>query len=134
MMTGVTKSPIAGVALGLIFAVAMSLPVVTVVAQEWSSIAAGDPIAGSDLVEAKCGSCHASGSSGLLISGSNLTQDDIAHRVPDRQTLLRALNFQRHPSMPKYLFSDSETNNIMAYFAQLRSGDAQQPFPRSWTR
>jgi mono/diheme cytochrome c family protein len=134
MMTGVTKSPNAGAAFCLALAHAASLPVVTVPAQEWSSIAAGDAAAGKELIESRCGSCHVSGKSGLLISGSGLTQDDLAERVRDRQTLLLALHFERHPAMPKYLFRENETNNIMAYFAQLRTGNAQQPFPRSWTR
>jgi len=134
MMTGVTKSQFAGVAFCLAFAIAVSLPVVAILAQEWSPIAAGDPVAGRDLIENHCGGCHASGYTGLLVSGSNLTQDDLADRVRDRQVLLRALHFERHPTMPKFLFSENETNNILAYFAQLRSGNAQQPFPRSWTR
>lgn len=134
MMTGVTKSPIAGAAFCLALAIAVSLPVAAILAQEWSSIAAGDPIAGGELVESHCGGCHSSGYTGLLVTASSLTQNDLAERVRDRQTLLRALHFERHPTMPKFLFSENETNNILAYFGQLRSGNAQQPFPRSWTR
>ncbi len=133
-MTSVTKPHFVYAMRCAVLSFAVCLFAGSLAAQDWTSIAAGDPVAGRELVENQCGSCHTSGESGLLVTGSNLTQDDLAHRVTDRSILLRALHFERHPTMPKYLFSDYETNNIMAYFAQIRSGDAQQPFPRSWTR
>jgi mono/diheme cytochrome c family protein len=133
-MTGVTKSPFAGAGFWLVVTIFLSLPAVTTLAQEWTSIAGGDPVAGMELVESHCGRCHASGYSGLLVTQSSLTQADLADRVRDRQALLRALHFERHPTMPKVLLSEAETSNVLAYFAQLRSGEAMQPFPRSWTR
>ena len=132
-MTDVTKLAIAGAVFSVVFAAAMNFAGVTTSAQEGSSIGSGDPIAGKNLVENNCGSCHSSGYAGLLVSGSSLTQDDIAQRVVDRTMLLRVIRFERHPTMPKFLFSELETNAILAYFAQLRSGDAQQPSTRSWT-
>lgn len=118
----------------LILAAGIVMPIGVTLAQNWNSIAAGDATAGRELVEKSCGSCHAQGYTGQLTSGSALTQDDLAHRVTDRSHLMRAFYFDRHPSMPRFLFGDYEVNNILAYFAQLRSGDMQQPYPRSWTR
>ena len=71
-------------------------------AQDWSSIAAGDATAGHELVEKNCGGCHTQGNTGLLTSGSALTQSDLAHRVTDRSHLMRAFYFDRHPSMPRF--------------------------------
>ena len=103
-------------------------------ADGWNSIAGGDATAGHRLVEENCVRCHGSDETGLLSGGSTPSQQDLAEIVTDRQVLVRAFYFDRHPSMPRFLFGDYEMNNILAYFAELRTGNAQQPFPRSWTR
>lgn len=103
-------------------------------ADGWNSIAGGDATAGHRLVEENCVRCHGSDETGLLSGGSTPSQQDLAEIVTDRQVLVRAFYFDRHPSMPRFLFGDYEMNNILAYFAEMRTGNAQQPFPRSWTR
>ncbi|MEM7121185.1 MAG: c-type cytochrome [Pseudomonadota bacterium] len=103
-------------------------------ADGWNSIAGGDATAGHKLVEENCARCHGSDETGLLTGGSTPSQQDLAEIVTNRQILVRAFYFDRHPSMPRFLFGDYEMNNILAYFAELRTGNAQQPFPRSWTR
>jgi mono/diheme cytochrome c family protein len=133
-MTGVTFHSLARAAACVFLAAAVSLPLAGAPAQDWSSIAGGDPVAGRDLVQRECGRCHAVSYDGLLVTGSKLTQDDIADRAVDRTDLLRAFQYERHPTMPKFLFGDYEMNNILAYFAQLRSGNAQQPLPPPWRR
>jgi len=133
-MTGVTKSPSRQIRWLLVLAAVVMVPLAAALAQEWTSIAGGDPIAGRDLVEENCGRCHSSGYVGLLVTGSSLTQLDLAERVTDQAILLRALHYQRHPTMPQYLFSDSQLNNILAYFARLREGEALHPLPASPNR
>ena len=128
-MTGVTKSPSRRVAHLLVAMAVLGLPLAAALAQEWTSIAGGSAVAGRELVEKNCGNCHSSGYVGLLISGSSLTQADLAARVKDQANLLRALHYQRHPTMPQYLFSDSQMTNILAYFARLREGGMQYPLP-----
>ena len=103
-------------------------------ADGWNSIAGGDATLGHKLVEENCARCHGSDQAGLLSGGTTPSQQDLAEIVTDRQILVRAFYFDRHPSMPRFLFGDYEMNNLLAYFAELRTGNAQQPFPRSWTR
>jgi mono/diheme cytochrome c family protein len=111
-----------------------SAPFMASLAQEMGSIVGGNPLVGRELVEQQCGDCHSSGYAGLLVSGSRLSQDDIAERVKDQATLLRALHYQRHPVMPQFLFSESQMNDILAYFAKLREGGMQYPLPESPNR
>ncbi len=133
-MTSTTKRPLAPFISCLALAVITGLALGVAVAQDWGSIAGGDANAGRDIVESECGGCHSSGYTGLLVSASHLSQDDVAGRVLDRAGLLRVLRYQRHPRMPQYLFSDSQTNSILAYFAQLRESGPQHPLPQSPNR
>lgn len=99
-----------------------------------SSEPANEPsptVHGQALVEANCGACHATGSTGESPAPEapafrTLSQN---YRVADLQEALAEGISVGHPAMPEFQFAPEDVDAIIAYLQSVQEQPAQQQQP-----
>lgn len=83
--------------------------------------------AGRVMAEAQCGACHAVGASGeSRIPQAPAFRQLAAEHPGDQLRVVIAEGIATgHPSMPRWIFTDSEVDQLLAYLRSLPAGGAE---------
>lgn len=82
--------------------------------------------AGRAMAEAQCGACHAVGASGesRIAQAPAFRQLATRHAGDQLRVVIAEGIATGHPSMPRWIFTDSEVSQLLAYLRSLPADDA----------
>jgi len=81
----------------------------------------GDPVAGRQLVVKECSECHSvSAEQRKLRLYAAPGFDEVAGKTQTTAISLRAFLQQTHPSMPNFMLTTAERDNVIAYILSLK--------------
>lgn len=81
----------------------------------------GDVAAGQALASKECSRCHAIGGREQMLQHYNAPSfDDVAAKPQTTAISLRAFLQSSHPTMPDFVLSEAERDNVIAYILSLR--------------
>lgn len=81
----------------------------------------GDVAAGQKLAVKECSRCHAVGGRLQMLQHYNAPSfDDVAAKPQTTEISLRAFLQSTHPTMPNFVLSEAERDNVIAYILSLR--------------
>ena len=81
----------------------------------------GDVAAGHKLAVKECSRCHSIGGRDPILQHYNAPRfDDVAAKPQTTVISLRAFLQSSHPTMPNFVLSETERDNVIAYILSLR--------------
>ena len=92
--------------------------------QAWAQVASdqpGDPVSGRKLAEAWCAECHAVGPKTIDAPRRGPDFAAVAQRVSTTPLSLNVFLRSNHDSMPNFIVSGTDADDIVAYIMSLKS-------------